>query len=470
MTMRVLNPGWLPPLFVAAGGIALLFWLRGAPIEGLSLRVPGTDRPPGIPGADAPLDIASTGTLLRGDGVPLANPVAWAWPQFRGAALDNVSREDIPLATAWGEKGPPVLWSIALGEGYAGAAVRDGRVYLIDYDQERKADAVRCLSLADGKPIWTFSYPLRVKRNHGMSRTVPTLAGTHVVSMGPKCHVTCLDTETGALRWAMDLVKTHGAAVPPWYAGQCPLVDGNRVILGAGGPDALVLASDLETGAVAWKTPNPRHWQMTHASLVPMTVAGRKTYVYVASGGVAGVAAEDGRVVWETAEWKIDIAAIPSPVVVGEDRLFLSGGYNAGAMMLRLKAEGDRIVPEILYRLKPAVFGATQQTPILYRNHLYGVRPDGQLACLDLDGKTVWESGGQHKFGLGPFLIAGDRILAMNDNGLLTMAEASPGGFKATAQAKVLDGHESWGPLAVAGGRLLARDLTRMVCLDLRAN
>jgi hypothetical protein len=27
---------------------------------------------------------------------------------------------------------------------------------------------------------------------------------------------------------------------------------------------------------------------------------------------------------------------------------------------------------------------------------------------------------------------------------------------------------ECWGPLALAGGRLYARDLTRMVCIDLR--
>jgi hypothetical protein len=34
------------------------------------------------------------------------------------------------------------------------------------------------------------------------------------------------------------------------------------------------------------------------------------------------------------------------------------------------------------------------------------------------------------------------------------------------AKAKVLDGIESWGPMAIASGRLIARDLTRMVCLD----
>jgi hypothetical protein len=48
------------------------------------------------------------------------------------------------------------------------------------------------------------------------------------------------------------------------------------------------------------------------------------------------------------------------------------------------------------------------------------------------------------------------------------MAAANPAGFKLLAKAKVLEGHETWAPLAVAGGRLIVRDLQRMVCLDVR--
>jgi outer membrane protein assembly factor BamB len=57
----------------------------------------------------------------------------------------------------------------------------------------------------------------------------------------------------------------------------------------------------------------------------------------------------------------------------------------------------------------------------------------------------------------------------MNDSGLLTMAALSATGFEPLAEARVLEGHESWAPMALAGGRLLVRDLHRMVCLDLRA-
>jgi len=55
----------------------------------------------------------------------------------------------------------------------------------------------------------------------------------------------------------------------------------------------------------------------------------------------------------------------------------------------------------------------------------------------------------------------------MNDNGVLAMAAATPAGYQPLARAQVIDnGVTSWGPMALAGGRLLVRDLTRMVCLD----
>jgi outer membrane protein assembly factor BamB len=154
-------------------------------------------------------------------------------------------------------------------------------------------------------------------------------------------------------------------------------------------------------------------------------------------------------------------------VILPEGRIFLSGGYNTGAMMLRLQERGGRIVAKTMYTLGPAVFGSTQHTPVFFDGHLYGVRDkDKQLVCLDLDGRVVWTSGSQQRFGLGPYLIADGLIYVMNDEGRLTLAAASPTGYRQLAQAQVLAGHDSWGAMAMAAGRLIVRDLTQMACLD----
>jgi outer membrane protein assembly factor BamB len=59
-------------------------------------------------------------------------------------------------------------------------------------------------------------------------------------------------------------------------------------------------------------------------------------------------------------------------------------------------------------------------------------------------------------------------LYIMDDDGILTLAEATPSGYVQLAQAKVIEnGNESWGPMAIASGRLIVRDLNRMICLDL---
>jgi outer membrane protein assembly factor BamB len=462
-----------PPLILAkflpatlacvAVGLLAYVWLGGLPDGWVSLRIPFLDGDgAGDTSGPSPLEKA---TLTMSGGT--AADLPGAWPGFRGPNRDAISPEDTPLADVWAPGEPKAVWSVDTGEGHAGAAVLNGRVYLIDYDRAAKADALRCLSLADGKEIWKFSYPLSVKRNHGMSRTIPAVTHKHVVSLGPKCHVSCLDAASGKFQWGIDLVREYGTTVPAWYAGQCPLIDGDRVILAPAG-SSLMIAVEISTGKVLWKTPNPRDWKMTHVSITPMDIAGRKTYIYCGHRGVSGVAADDGSELWFTTDWKISIATVPSPVPVPDNRIFLSGGYEAGSLMLEITGKDGAWQAKPVFRLDADTFGATQQTPILHDGHLYGVRPNGELVCLNLQGKVLWTSGTRHRFGLGPFLVANGKILVMDDKGQLTMAQAAPEGFKLLASAKVLDGHDAWGPMAMVGGRLIVRDLTRMVCLDLR--
>lgn len=455
---------WLPPAALALSASALLaWWLIRSPDKPLHLRVPGTDAAPVMP-AGLGTNPVYLGTLIPGTGRMAELP--GAWPQFRGSERNGIASEARPALT-WPSGRPVELWAMDVGEGYAGPAVLNGRVYLMDYDREAQADVLRCLSLADGSELWRFAYPLAIKRNHGMSRTVPAVTDTLVVAIGPKGHVICCDAITGELRWTLDLALDWRTVIPEWYTGQCPLIDGDRVILAPGAPEALLLAVSLSDGAVLWQTPNPNDWRMTHASVMPMEFAGRRQYVYCASRGVVGVDAADGSVLWETTEWRISIATIPSPVWVEEGRLFLTGGYNAGSLMLQLDAVEGGIAPRTLFRLDADVFGATQHTPVLHQHHLYGIRADGRLVCLSLDGQVVWDSGASDTFGLGPLLVAGDVMFAMNDNGLLRLARASPARYEKLAEARVLDGRESWGPMALAGTRLLVRDFTRLACLDI---
>ena len=51
------------------------------------------------------------------------------------------------------------------------------------------------------------------------------------------------------------------------------------------------------------------------------------------------------------------------------------------------------------------------------------------------------------------------------------MASATPDGYRRMAQSEIFpNGHDAWGPMAIADGRLIVRDMTRMTCLDLSEN
>jgi outer membrane protein assembly factor BamB len=453
-----------PWLLAVVGAALVAHWMISArPATAVSPRVPLPQNRTAITAPTVDLK----GFFRAGDGVAGASGAAW--PGFRGAARDNINTEDVRLARRWSGAQPRGQWQIEVGEGYAGPVVVAGRVYLLDYDEESNCDILRCLSSADGREVWRRGYHVEIGRNHGISRTVCAIGAGFVVSIGPKCHVLCADAITGNFKWGIDLAREFGTSVPQWYTGQNPLIDNGRAILAPGG-QAMLISVELASGRIAWRTSDPDGWQMTHSSVVPVRLEGEELYLYCSTGGLVGVWADDGSLAFELPEWKVRMATVPSPLPLPGDRVLLTGGYGAGAMMIKLSRDGRKVKPTILFRLPPEVFGAEQHTPIFYNGFIYGILPvSSQLACLSLDGKQLWASGGKAKFGLGPFLIADGLLIVLSDTGTLNLVQPTPDAFKLIGQAKIFDhAHEAWGPMAISGGFLYARDLTRLACFDLR--
>ncbi len=195
----------LPFGLVVLGCVIVAAWWFVSSGTRLKERIPGEDRADTGAGS-----VGGTGKwegkLLKGNGVAPTN-FSGVWPWFRGPDLNAISSEKVPLAKSWPENGPKVLWKTEVGEGFAAAAIWKGRVFFIDYDQKAQADALRCLSLADGQEIWRYSYPSIVKSSHGKSRTIPAVTDKWVISLGPKCQVLCVDPQSGDFRWQMNLVR-----------------------------------------------------------------------------------------------------------------------------------------------------------------------------------------------------------------------------------------------------------------------
>ncbi len=395
------------------------------------------------------------------------------WPQFRGAARDNISTET-GLLRSWPAGGPKVLWKIPVCEGYAGAAIRDGRIYLNDYDAAKKEHVVRCIALADGKDLWRWSYAVEIRPNHGITRTVPSVGPRMVFALDPKCRFHALDARTGKLIWQKNLVQEYKATIPGWYAGQNPLLDGDRVVVATGGA-ALAVAFDQATGKEIWRTPNVENDLMSHSSLMPATIGGVKQYLYLTMKSVVGVAAADGKFLW-SAPFTAKMAAVPSPVSVGDGRVFVTSGYEAGSVMYQVEKSAAGFTARKLYDLASTQFNSEVHTPILFQNHLFAVgsKTRGRFMCVGLDGKVVWQSpvtatdpGGPRTFELGGYFLADGMFFLLDGRtGMLRLVEANTKQYKELGSAQILGGDEVWGPPALSNGKLVIRDMHQMVCLQ----
>ncbi|MEZ5072270.1 MAG: PQQ-binding-like beta-propeller repeat protein [Bacteroidales bacterium] len=371
------------------------------------------------------------------------------------------------------------MWSVELGEGHAGAAIYNGVAYVMDYDEEERADILRAFHLVTGEELWQRGYKINLKRNHGMSRTVPAVTEDFIVTIGPRSHVMCVNRVDGTFVWGLNVEKEYETEIPLWYTGQCPLVDDGKVILATGGK-ALLVALDLATGEKLWETPNPHGWQMSHSSVMPYTLNGVKMYVYSAYGGVFGVAADGpgaGTVLWETSAWNHQVVA-PSPVCRDDGKVFLTAGYGAGGMVLQLRPGGPGFEVEVLTEYSPSGgLACEQQTPVEFQGHYLGILPKdagalrNQLICVNPRDFTqvVWSSGPDKRFGLGPYLLADGKMFIVDDDATLTIIRPDLTGYQELDSYHVVEGHDAWGPLALADGYLVMRDSKTLVCLDMAA-
>jgi outer membrane protein assembly factor BamB len=394
-----------------------------------------------------------------------ATVAAADWPQFRGSNRDAISTET-GLLREWPADGPKVLWTKSVADGYAAAAIHDGRVYFNDYDRKASKWLVRCLALDTGAPLWEFGEKKRIRPNHGITRTVPAVDDQYLFTLDPKCVLHCLDALTGKQLWQKHLPSEYKTPIPPWYAGQCLLIESDRVIVAPGGR-AYLVALEKATGAVIWETANEDPILMSHASVMPAVIGGVRQYVHSNLKGVVGVDT-DGKLLWHF-PWKFNVSVPVSPLPLGDGRIFLTSCYEAETAMIRVSRQEGTFVAEKLFSLGASGWNSEVHTPILYQDHLFGVgkKRRGQFTCLNLEGQPIWQTQQRGGFGLGSYLLAdGMFFLLEGRSGMLRLVEANCNEYRELDHAQVLSGHDVWAPMALSAGKLVLRDMSQIKCIQ----
>ena len=414
------------------------------------------------------------------------------WPQYLGPDRNSTSPEK-GLLRSWPEKGPEVLWTVAVGRGYGGPVIKDGKVYLLDRD-DKVGDNLRCLDLSNGKELWNFAYDAPGRVSFPGSRSVSTVDGNHVYSCGHNGDLYCIDINTHKPVWNKNIWTDFGGdRLPIWAITQCPLIHGDLLIILSQAPQAGAVAYNKLTGDIVWKTPYLGN--ESYASPSVAEIDGQDHIVMVISstnpighrelpqtlGNIVGIEPLTGKILWKYDKWHCHIS-VPSAVDAGNNKVLVVGGYELGATMIKVeKKADDSYGTRELFTTEE--FGDQTKPPILHKGYFYAQygtnrRRDG-LTCMSMDGKIMWKTRRDPAFNKGSMILADGLILASDGRKSLYLIEPDPSEFKPLASAELLGEAgadteglsrfggpiQNWAPLALSEGKLLIRDQMKMKCV-----
>lgn len=372
------------------------------------------------------------------------------WSAWRGPDRNGVSPDTD--WTIYGAEAP--LWTAEVGLGYSAVAIHEGRIFTLGFSVEKGRDIVTCLGEDTGEVLWTYEYPARICNNghEGGTLSTPAVDDDRVYVKDREGKLFCLDAATGALRWAKDLKSLYNPESGLWGFSSAPVIIDDAVIIDAG----MTFSFDKMTGDLRWKT---RDYGNGYSTPIDFTSRGERLLAVMNASGLVILDAASGqeRTVFE---WKtFNNINAATPIIFGDDRIFISSGANHGCAMLRWTGEGL----ETLWESK--VLKSAMNAAVLWEDHLYGF-DDGVLKCIDLEGNEQWAERGH---GLGAMIIANGHLVILDKAGSLVFARASPKRYTEVHRVSVLEGGKYWTTPIVTGGRIYCRNsLGRLVCLDHR--
>ncbi len=409
------------------------------------------------------------------------------WPNYMGPDKNSISPDTTPLADSWPEDGPPVVWSREISSGHGGSAIFDGEVYVLDRVDSEK-DVLMVLDLKTGNLLRSGEIESEGRVNFPGSRTVPTVTDEYVFTGGPMGIYAAWRRDDLKLLWTFDLIKQLDAKPMHFGYNVHPQVHGDLVILAAHSEQASLFALRANTGKLVWKV-NGLGGSLS--SPVIRNFQGRDQVLYISnekpegprSNGkpsVVGVDPVTGKLLWQYNGYQENVP-IPPPTVVDDNHLLLTGGYEAGAQLLKF---GKADEPNIQL-VKSFKWGSQICPPIVFDGHIYYLSQENAtlkrrtlwsevgLTCITVDGVEKWVHGSEPMFGRGAMILADGKLIIRDSyHGLLYLVQPSPNGYQQHAVANPfnLDNRnlKRWAPLAISGGMLIIRDERELKCLDLR--
>jgi outer membrane protein assembly factor BamB len=437
------------------------------------------------------------------------------WPQWRGPDRTGISKET-GLLQSWPDGGPKLLWKVGgLGGGYSTPSVVDGKIYLMGAKTQPEPkgggkggggkgkggggggfgggmsypESVICLDAKGGKELWATDIG-KTQGGYPAPRSTPTIDDGHAYAISSNGVIACLDATTGKLIWKKEF-KDFDGSCGMWAYAESPLIDGDRVVCTPGGDSATLLCLDKKTGKEVWRASTkglkakPReggfgggfgggkgkggfgkgggYGTAGYASAVVADLGGTRQYVQYISGGVVGVDANTGKVLWHYD----DVGGGQSTLtpIVKDGSVFVSQ-TKVGSGRAKVSGSGEKLTAEQAYFVSEVK--NHHGGMVLVGDHVYGTS-DQVLVCLDFKtGEVKWTN---RSVGKGSITYADGHLIVRGERGDVALVEATPTEYKEKGRFSQPErsGAQAWPHPVVAGGKLYLRDWDKLLVYDLKA-
>lgn len=412
------------------------------------------------------------------------------WPCFQGPTGASVSPEKGILAP-WPKNGPPIVWEMKTGEGYAMPSISRGRAFF--FDRIRNRQRLRALKSETGESLWTFEYNTDYTDMYSYSggpRCCPIVDGGRVYILGPEGMLHCLKAADGTVIWKVDTNAEFNVVQNFFGVGSAPVIEGDLLIcqiggspknsdktdfLGLKGDGSSIVAFDKHTGKVKYKAGDEL---ASYASPMLTTIEGRRWGFVFARSGLVGFDPTNGKIDFQY-PWRariIESVNAANPVIVG-NRVLISETYGPGSALVEVKAATPaKEIWTDLEKPRNKSMQAHWATPIHVDGYVYGCSGrhtnNAELRCIELaTGKVMWSQAGWTRTTL---LLIDDHFLCLGEDGVLRLLKVNPKKCEEISQVE-LQGKDSapllqypcWAAPLVSHGLLYVRGKDHVVCLDL---
>ncbi len=388
------------------------------------------------------------------------------WPSW-GGPNGNFVVDGKGLPASFADGAPKQLWKRSLGEGYS-SIVTDGALLYTMYRRGTE-EVVVAIDPATGATKWEYAYDATFRPGMGMENgagphSTPLVLGDCVYTIGILARMHAFDKKTGKIVWSKDLYKDFpGSTFMGRGYSVSPIAYKHTIIIKLGQYGHAIIALNPKDGSLVWQKQN---FSNAPSSPVVINVDGQDQLVTTFSDEAVGLDPNNGELLWShphKTSWGLNIS---TPVWGSGNLLFISSAYNGGARVLHLAQSGGKTKVDELWSSNR--MRVHHSNAIRVGDYVYGSSGDfgpAPLTAVDVKtGKVAWQD---RTFGKVNMVLAGGKVILLDEGGDLAAATLSPEGMQVRWRVPLLESN-AWTAPTLVGTKLYVRDRRTMMALDLR--